>query len=626
MENKLKIEPLKFNKHYNFFLILWTVCNILILLISIYIINTEYKKTIKNNRDSIINTFTSAYYSETVQKGLYAKSDSLHKPNHALNFYNSRDIITNTGNIYTVISPYTTVSYLFNDILEKTKTEMHISGFKPINQNNKPYDWEKKYLELMINNPEIKDEFFSQKKNRYYRFIKPLIAKESCIKCHQNAILNTVIGGISFTLPINYLNKHKVQLTKSFTIAIIVLWLIGLLIIRFSLKRLNKKREENRKVLAQLENNEEKFRMIVNNIQDVVWCVNTKMEFSYISPSIEKMTGYTVEEYMNLPYDKTHTPESYEKITGLFQQELQKLEQGKFDEIQKWYTLEEEIIHKNGNIINTEITATLTYDEKGNINGVQGVTRDITERKRYSEELQKSEKQLKELITTKDKFFSIIAHDLKNPFNSLLGFSNLLSENYDEYDDAKRIEFINLIENSAQYGFELLQNLLEWARTQTDSISFNPDNLNLNKEITDSIGLVKLNLESKKIEIVTKIDLILMVNADTYMLQTIMHNLLTNAIKFTNKGGRINISANAVNKHIEIKVKDTGIGIRKEDIEKLFRLDLNYTTKGTEGEKGTGLGLILCNEFIKKHGGNISVQSNANEGTEILFTLPKGKE
>jgi signal transduction histidine kinase len=240
-----------------------------------------------------------------------------------------------------------------------------------------------------------------------------------------------------------------------------------------------------------------------------------------------------------------------------------------------------------------------------------------------NEKLTLSEKNLMALNATKDKFFSIIAHDLKNPFNALLGFSELLEKNYDTYTKAEIKEYINVIYESSQSLFKLLDNLLQWSRTQTGSITYTPEAFELLPIVKQEISYLQLNAEKKKIAIKVLVDETIAVFADKNIIATVIRNLVNNAIKFTNTNGRVEIWAREVKNEIEISVTDTGIGIDFNDLDKLFQLSSSLSNKGTANEEGTGLGLLLCKEFIERNGGRIWAKSNKGKGSSFYFTLPK---
>lgn len=240
--------------------------------------------------------------------------------------------------------------------------------------------------------------------------------------------------------------------------------------------------------------------------------------------------------------------------------------------------------------------------------------------------LQESEKDLIELNATKDKFFSIIAHDLKNPFNALLGFSELLQNNFDSYTNEEKKEYINVIYESSQSLFKLLDNLLQWSRTQTGTLNYYPELFGLFPVVNQEVEHQQVNADKKKIKIKVLVEENTLAYADKNIISTVIRNLISNAIKFTDIAGKIEIQARETDNNIEVSVSDSGVGIEPEDLDKLFRLDGSLTTKGTANEEGTGLGLILCKEFIERNNGKIWVVSKKGKGSTFLFTLPKKPE
>ncbi len=234
--------------------------------------------------------------------------------------------------------------------------------------------------------------------------------------------------------------------------------------------------------------------------------------------------------------------------------------------------------------------------------------------------LEQNEK-LAELNATKDKFFSIIAHDLKNPFGDLIGFSELLIQSVKK-DNKQRIDqYSKIIYETSERGHRLLENLLQWSRSQRDTIKWNPQKTNLKDMFLREIELLKSRMEKKNIQLNTELPDAL-VTVDINMISTVIRNLLTNAVKFTPEQGTITIRERIENDKVTIAIKDTGIGIPKENLPKLFRIDEHHTTPGTNNEEGTGLGLIICKEFIEKHNGKIQITSELGKGTEVSFLLP----
>jgi len=237
-------------------------------------------------------------------------------------------------------------------------------------------------------------------------------------------------------------------------------------------------------------------------------------------------------------------------------------------------------------------------------------------------QLKENNQQLSILNSTKDRFFSIIAHDLRNPFHVLSGFSEVLINDFDKIPVEKTKKYIKMIYDTSTNGKNLLENLLQWSRAETGKIAFNPEKLNLLYIVEGVIDFLEGNVQQKNIKIKQLIGPDIAVLADDNMLKTIFRNLVSNAIKFSLRDGCITLTATATNGQIEITVADTGVGIPPETLPLLFQIENTITTKGTSNEAGTGLGLILCKEFIEKHKGKIWVESTEGKGSKFIFTLP----
>ncbi len=241
-----------------------------------------------------------------------------------------------------------------------------------------------------------------------------------------------------------------------------------------------------------------------------------------------------------------------------------------------------------------------------------------------NEQIAAQNEMLKEMNATKDRLFSIIGHDLKNPFTVLISLSQMIKDQLEHLDTEDLKDSLNVMYGASSQGLALLDNLLDWARSQTGEITFAAAPVRLGNSVKEVLIQIKPFSEKKRVTIQTSISDTHIVTADRNMLQTIFRNLISNAIKFSDPGGKVIINSafdESVNKTL-ISVIDHGVGIPEENLANLFNIKYRQTTKGTLQESGTGLGLLICKEFIEKHGGNIQVCSTIGEGTRITFDLP----
>jgi len=282
------------------------------------------------------------------------------------------------------------------------------------------------------------------------------------------------------------------------------------------------------------------------------------------------------------------------------------------------------------------VSTTPVFDQDGTIMGSVHIARDITVRKQAEDKLQEYNRELEELNTSKDKFFSVIAHDLKSPFQGLLGFTNLLLDDFDKLSKEEIKSYVMNISNASHNTYALLENLLEWSRIQSGKMNFIPVKFNIANEVAGVFNILNSNAIHKEISLTNLVDLNLEVEADQNMIHSVIQNLVTNAIKFSYSLGRIVVSAEVKpmghtlmepdctcgRQCIQINVQDDGIGIAPEAITRIFSLTDHFSLNGTANEPGTGLGLILSKEMIERHGGELTVKSKPGEGSTFSFTLP----
>lgn len=296
------------------------------------------------------------------------------------------------------------------------------------------------------------------------------------------------------------------------------------------------------------------------------------------------------------------------------------------------YISEKEINYKSkdGNKIPILFSASPLLNQSNFVEGIIFVGQDISDRKKaeekirsYVELLQVSESKLKELNASKDKFFSIIAHDLINPLSALIGYSSILSTDIKELSNDEIEDFSITVHKLAKSIFDLLENLLMWSRIQTGRMQYQPKVFDFKAVCSKVFDLYEESAKNKGILFTTEFDNANNVFADFNMIYTVTRNLVSNSLKFTPKDGEIKICTKLVSDYLEIAVKDTGVGIPNDIQEKLFKIDVTVSTLGTSKEKGTGLGLILCKELVEQNGGEIRIESGAGKGCKLIFTVPR---
>lgn len=368
----------------------------------------------------------------------------------------------------------------------------------------------------------------------------------------------------------------------------------------------------NRSLLNDIAVEEEKFSKAFHTSPYAIILTRLKDNFILdINETFHSMTGYLPEDMMGHTTSMLHFwQDPSERAFVLEELDLGREVRGKEYAFRK----------KNGELFTGLYFAQIITinEEKCLMSSIH----DISIRKKAEEALVNNEARLKNLNATKDKFFSIIAHDLKSPFNSILGFSQLLGESVrtKEYENVE--QYASIIEKSTQRTLELLTNLLEWSRSQTGRMEFTPEYFEIGSLLNEVLELLEQSALQKSITITKDHFSEATVFADRDLLSTVLRNLLSNAIKFTHPGGKVELSTKTREGMLQVCIRDNGVGITKEDLKKLFRIEEGFSRKGTQNEQGTGLGLLLCKEFVEKQGGTIWVESELDHGSMFCFTLP----
>ena len=330
-----------------------------------------------------------------------------------------------------------------------------------------------------------------------------------------------------------------------------------------------------------------------------------------LNPAFCRMTGYTREETIGKNVRMFVAPEYHDRIPRNIENLLKErhLEQVvrnfKNDGTSYWVELHEAIV-------------TLPDGREGII----ALGNDVTQRKEAELQIEKYTRELELINSTKNKFFSIISHDLRGPFLAFLGLSKMLSEETDTLTPDKIKRVSGILHTSLQRQYELLNDLLDWSRIQSDKFSFSLQKLSVKGEVDKVAESLQLVASHKGVFIKIEIEDDVFIHADQNMFRLVLRNLIQNGIKFSNTGGEVKISADKNSSGSRIIVSDTGVGIKTENLDKLFKIDTRFSTEGTAKEKGTGLGLILCREIIEKHNGQILVESELNKGTKFIIELP----
>jgi PAS domain S-box-containing protein len=373
---------------------------------------------------------------------------------------------------------------------------------------------------------------------------------------------------------------------------------------------------------------EKKYQTLFMQLKDVVYESSREGKLIDINPSGVELFGYDSKEELlkiNIAEDLYVNPEERQKL-------LDKLEKEGYVK-----NYEIKIKTKSGEEIIVLETSYMIKDENGNVTSYSGIIKDVTETKKrekllekynnelaeVNKQLKKSEQELKKLNDEKDKFFSIIAHDLKSPFNALLNLSEFLVKDLSELSMEEIRSFSKEINKSAHSVFDLLLNLLQWAQIKTGRLKQNPEKISLSALANNSIILLESVAAKKAVTIINNIDNSHFFLGDRTMISSVLQNLISNSIKFSRRNSEVILSSRVEGDKIIVSIKDRGVGISSENMKRLFKLDEHLTTPGTSNESGTGLGLILCKELVEKNKGKIWAESKEQFGTTFFFSLVK---
>lgn len=364
----------------------------------------------------------------------------------------------------------------------------------------------------------------------------------------------------------------------------------------------------------------EKLSIVASKTDNAIAIMNNKGDIEWINNGLTKLYGYTKEEFIDRFGKNITQGSSNKQIKDLIKNCVK-------NKLSAQYYSKN--ITKNGETIWSHTTISPVFDQNNKLKWLVAIDSDITKLKNAEMEIsqQKAEilaqrDSLRELNITKDKFFRIIAHDLKNPFTALLSISQSLSEDFYELKDSEKHDYIKRVYKSSERLYALLDNLLNWATAEAGIMKFKKSSFDLKEILDNNLMLHKENARNKNLKLITNLRDKLIINADKDMISTVLRNLISNAIKFSHKNSKIDIFVNKLNNNIQVEVKDYGVGIEPDKVKKIFSFQQSAKTLGTFNEKGTGLGLVLCKEFIELHKGKIWIESEINKGSSFIFKIP----
>ncbi len=404
----------------------------------------------------------------------------------------------------------------------------------------------------------------------------------------------------------------RISENLNYFFALIIIYILFLTVLFFIIGTDVNKR---RKLAAEVAESRKELSTIINTAPALIFVKNLEKNFTLLNKSF--LNFFNVENSEILFKDNSQLVPPGEQWLANEEDEAIINNKISLSNIERQTTL------SNGSTRWLNINKAPMFDENDNLVGIVGVMDDITKRIEFQNALMETQKKLEELNKQKDKFFSIVAHDLRSPFTGLLGIAEILSEDYSNLTEEEKRTYIDGIQTSLKSLLSLIDNLLTWARLNLNREEFNPQEISLNQLIRSVFVSQNIAASNKNILLQTDFAKDLKAFADRDMVETVIRNLISNAIKFSNPGGIINVNTFDNGESVLVEVEDNGVGMKAEIVKSLFKINTHTTTKGTNEEKGTGLGLIICKEFIEKNGGTISVSSEPDRGTKISFTLKK---
>ncbi len=398
-------------------------------------------------------------------------------------------------------------------------------------------------------------------------------------------------------------------------------------------RQLTESKQQLETYMAELKASELRYRLLAENVTDTIWILNLEsLRFTYVSPSVERMRGYSAEEAMAISLQETLTPESLDRVSKRLAEELEKEAAGGGFDPNRSAVLEVLQYCKDGSTVWAEVTTTFLRNEHGKPEAILGVSRDISERKR-AEQLYQAKIAAEASNAAKSEFLSNMSHELRTPLNHIIGFTELvLAKNFGDLNKVQE-EYLTDVHQSSLHLLSLVNEILDISKIEAGKLELKPSEFNLKALLEQSPAIIMEKAKARNIDLKIQADDIPETFvADELRVKQILYNLLSNAVKFTNDGGTICLGARMIagvggeRNEVEISVEDDGIGIRKEDLEKIFEPFSQVENSLSRKHPGTGLGLALTRSLVEMHGGRIWVESEGlGNGSAFRFTLPAQK-
>jgi PAS domain S-box-containing protein len=366
---------------------------------------------------------------------------------------------------------------------------------------------------------------------------------------------------------------------------------------------------------------ESKYRLLAENSGDVIFTADLEMKYTYVSPSVYQLRDYTSEEVMQQSVEETLSPASFAIVMKVFSDSMAEIyssQTGKFEPV----TLELEMRRKDDSYVWTEVKATIIFDENNLPVNILGVTRDISVKRKYEQELVKAKEKAEESDRLKSAFLANMSHEIRTPMNGILGFSELLKE--PDLSSEEQSEYIEYIEKSGARMLNIISEIMDISKIESGLMEIYNQEININEKLNDAYVLLKPDAESKKIHLSFKnylSDKKAITFTDSNKLNTILTNLIKNAIKYTDKGSIV-FGCELKDETFEFFVKDTGIGIPKDRQEAIFERFIQADIQDVQARQGAGLGLSISKAFVEMLGGRIWVESEGGNGSVFYFTIP----